>query len=159
MDQGSGGLEEDRHITNTRKLWGLRPWKRHSTILLVAGFLYVLIGIQYIVAEPSEGRNRALAVILQVAPIHIWGGLFFTAGLLAMISSRWPPTTHVWGYMVLTGLSSGWGATYATGLIFSHAPPTNIGQSIVWGVLAFMWWAISGLPNPVAMEEDSNGRS
>lgn len=148
MGEGPGGLEENLPIVEPQKMWGLRPWKRHSTILLVVGFLFVLIGLGYILAKPMEGRTASLRVILQVAPIQFWGALFVLAGLLSMLSSRWPPMTETWGYMVLTGTSSGWAATYLLGWLFFHSPVTNLGQAAVWSILAFMWWAISGLPNP-----------
>lgn len=147
MDQGYGGLEEDG-LMKPRKFWGLRPWKRHSTILMVVGFLFVLVGMQYALAPESKGRSEALYVILQVAPIQFWGGVFIFAGFMSMISSRWPPLAETWGYMVLTGLSSGWSATYLIGIIFFKSPAANITQVILWGSLGFMWWAISGLPNP-----------
>jgi hypothetical protein len=91
MGEGSGGLEEDLPIAEPHKLWGLRPWKRHSTILMVVGCLFVAIGIGYIVVPSTEGRNASLRVILQVAPIQFWGSIFVFAGLLSMLSSRWPP--------------------------------------------------------------------
>jgi hypothetical protein len=158
MDQGSGGLEEDLDITKSRQWWGLRPWKRHSTIQMVVGFLFVLAGTQYIIAKPIPGREIALAVVLQVAPLHIWGIVFVIAGLLSMLSSRWPPFAETWGYMVLTGLSSGWAASYFTGIVFMNAPASNVSQVIIWGCLAFIWWAVSGLPNPDAVVVITNGQ-
>lgn len=147
MGEGRRDLEENGPVTPLR-WWGLRPWKRHSTILAVAGFLYALAGFQYIVTGPSPLRDAYLAVLLQFAPVQFWGGVFVMSGLLAIISSKWPRITETWGYMVLTGLSSGWAATYLTGVIFFHAPKTGIGQSIIWGCLGFMWWGVSGLLNP-----------
>lgn len=147
MGEGRGELEENR-IVRPPRYWGLRPWKRHSTILMVVGFLFVLIGFQYIISDSTPGREKALAVILQVAPIQFWGCFFIAGGLLAMISSRWPPLTETWGYMVLTGISSGWAATYLMGILFFQSPAANITQVFLWGVLGFMWWAISGLLNP-----------
>lgn len=141
-------MEEDLHMTTFRRWWGLRPWKRHSTILMVVGFLYVLVGFQYIVAGPTEPREKALAVLLQFAPVEVWGAVFICAGVLSMVSSRWPPIAETWGYMVLTGLSAGWSATNLTGILFFHAPATGVTQVILWGCLGFIWWAISGLLNP-----------
>lgn len=152
MGEERGRLEEDRSITNSRSWWGLRPWKRHSTILMVVGFLFVLIGLGYAFSPPTEGRTNSLRVILQVAPIQVWGGMFVISGLLAMLSSRWPPLNNTWGYMLLTGISSGWSATYLTGWMFFGSPTANLGQCLVWGILGFMWWAISGLPNPEILE-------
>src|ERR1044072_4039150 len=108
MGEEHGDLEENLHLAKARRLWGLRPWKRHSMIVTVGGFLYVLIGFLYVRSPPSPGRQLAFKVVLQVAPIQVWGGVFMLAGFLSMISARWPPFSEKWGYMVLTGMSSGW---------------------------------------------------
>jgi hypothetical protein len=117
-------------------------------LLIVVGFLFVLAGVQYIITGPSRIRDVALATVLQIAPVYFWGGLFIVAGLLAIVSSKWPPKSEKWGYMVLTGLSSGWSATYLTSILFFNAPWANVGQVIIWAVLGFLWWGISGFPNP-----------
>ena len=42
-------------LTNPREYeWGLRPWRRHSLVVLVAGFAYIAIGATYLLAEPEE---------------------------------------------------------------------------------------------------------
>lgn len=144
MGEESGNMD-----TNVvRKFWGLRPWKRHSTILMVAGVLYFLIGFQYIIAPPNKTRDDSLVVVLQIAPLQFWGATYLAAGMLVMISSRWPPFSETWGYMLLAGLSAAWMATYLIGFLFFHAPPSGLSGSLLWGLLAFMWWAISGLLNP-----------
>jgi hypothetical protein len=148
MGEEDGAVEGNLHMTRAQRWWGLRPWKRHSVILMVGGFMYTLLGIQYIVAGPNKAREIALKVLLDVAPIQFWGGVFIFAGLLAMVSSRWPPFSETWGYMVLTSLPAGWGATYLLGILFFDSPATNSTQVALWGMLAFMWWGISGLLNP-----------
>lgn len=128
--------------------WGFRPWARHSIVLLVAGVVYVMIGVGYTLSKANETRANSLQVLLKWAPMEVWGSVFIFAGVLAMISSRWPPFTHVWGYVVLTGLSAGWGGVYLTGVIFYDSPTTNLSAALLWGLLSFMWWAIGGLINP-----------
>lgn len=128
--------------------WGLRPWKRHGLILTVAGCIYALVGVSYILAGPNANRSIALEVLLRIAPLDFWGGVFIFAGVLSMISSRWPPFTETWGYMVLTGVSLGWGSAYLMGIVFYVSPWTNINGFFTWGLLGFLWWAISGLLNP-----------
>lgn len=147
MDQGRGGLEEDRSVKSSR-WWGLRPWKRHSTALLVVGVLYIFIGYQYIVTPANPVRTRALFAVLQVAPISVWGSMFIFAGVLALVSTRWPPLTETWGYVVVTGLSTGWAATYLTGIWFFQSPVQNYSQVFLWGTLGFMWMVFAGFPNP-----------
>jgi hypothetical protein len=148
MDQDSGSMEENFRLTKVRRFWGLRPWKRHSLILTVGGFLYVVIGILYIRAPSSPGREIALKVVLQIAPIQVWGGVFLLSGILSMLSSCWPPSSEKWGYMVLTGMSSGWATTHLLGVLFFGSPSVVLTQVLLWGILAFMWWGISGLSNP-----------
>lgn len=152
MGEESGDMDENV----VRKFWGLRPWKRHSTILMVAGILYMLIGLQYIYGGPVAARDNSLTVILQFAPITVWGWLWVIAGLCALISSRWPPVSETWGYMLLTGLSAAWGATYLMGFLLYH-PRTSLSGAIVFGLLAFMWWGISGLVNPDGTSVVSRG--
>lgn len=139
------------------RFWGLRSWKRHSTILLVAGVLYTLIGLSFIIGQPNQTRDSALVVILAIAPMSFWGWVFIASGIGVIISSRWPPFSEIWGYMLLAGLSAGWATTYLTGFLFYHAR-TSLSGVILWGLLAFMWWGISGLLNPDKTAVVSRGR-
>lgn len=126
----------------------LRPWKRHSLVLMVAGLVYICIGFSYIFAEPTRAKTSALSVALSWMPFEAWGGVFIFAGLLSIMSSRWPPVSKTWGYMVLTGLSAGWSAFYWVGIVFENSSLSNLSGVLAWGLIAFMWWAISGLLNP-----------
>lgn len=136
---------KDKVVEN---FWGIRPFKRHSLVLMVAGVAYTLTGVTYILAEPTENRRLALAVALNFFPIEFWGSIFILIGLLSFISSRWPPVAETWGYMVLSALSAGWSATYAAGVIFEDSPISNLTGVLTWGLFAFVWWGISGLVNP-----------
>lgn len=131
-----------------RRFLGIRPWKRHSLVLMVAGIAYLCVGVTYAVTTPHRERVVALVIALKWAPMHVWGSVFIFAGVLSIISSRWPPVAETWGYMVLTGLSAGWSATYGLGVIFAHSPASNLSGCLLWGIMAFLWWAISGLLNP-----------
>lgn len=139
---------------------GIRPWKRHSLVLLVAGMVYILIGGGYAFSEPTPPRNVALHYALHYMGYQAWGAVFIFAGLLAVVSSRWPPISETWGYSVLTGLSTGWSLFFAAGFFFWKAPASVLNQSLIFGLLAFLWWAISGLKNEVQvvviMEEPSD---
>lgn len=130
---------------------GVRIWKRHSLVLLVAGLVYIMIGIAYLVTDSTPSRTESLKVALHWMSLGGWGWVFILSGLLAILSSRWPPFSETWGYTVLTGLSAGWAAVYLVGVI-GGAPAQGLSGAMSWGLLAFMWWAISGLINP----EDGN---
>lgn len=136
------------NIFKVKNYWGVRPWTRHSLVLVVAGFAYIAIGIAYYVSNVAPEREVALEVALQWMSLDYWGILFIAVGCLAALSSRWPPFADTWGYMALTGISAGWGSTYALSIIFGNSPLTNATSAILWSLVAFMWWGISGLINP-----------
>lgn len=127
------------------KLWHLRPWGRHSLVLMVAGIVYVGIGISYMVAEHSPSREIALEYAFNWFPLHVWGMWWIATGVITMVSARWPPVDRIWGYELLTGLASAWGLFYLAGVVFGESPNGNFTSAAVWGLVAFMWWAISGL--------------
>ena len=127
---------------------GLRPWKRHSLVLMVAGLVYIGIGCSYIFGDSSSSRAISLEIALRWFSLHQWGVVFILAGTLSIVSSRWPPISKTWGYMVLTGLSVQWAGWYAAGILVGDAPSGNMSAVATWGLIGFMWWAISGLRNP-----------
>lgn len=115
---------------------------------MVAGFVYVIIGISYITAEATPSRTLALKYALDRFPMEVWGVLFVLAGLMAIVSSRWPPISKTWGYIVLTSLSVIWALFYLAGVIFNDASNSLVSGVGLWGLNGFLWWAISGLVNP-----------
>lgn len=127
--------------------WGLRPWRRHSLVVLVAGCAYIGIGATYILTEPVASRSSSLALALNLMPMSAWGVVWIAVGTLAIISSRWPPASETWGYSTLSGLSAWWAACYALGVVMG-APSQSASNALLWGLVAFLWWAIAGLWNP-----------
>ena len=136
-------------MNKVRKLLGLRPWQRHSLVLAVAGTVYILVGISYVISDPTPSREASLAVAIAWWPLPVWGCIWIIVGALAILSSRWPPASETWGYTTMTGLAAGWAGFYLAGVL-GGAPMQGISGVLVWGLVAFMWWAISGLVNPGA---------
>lgn len=129
--------------------FSLRPWQRHSLVLMVGGLVYIGIGISFMtVTELSPQRQMSVEIALRMFSLDIWGLQFIGAGSLAVLSSRWPQFSDSWGYAVLTSLASAWSAIYLFGYILGDAPSTNLIQALDWALIAFIWWAISGLNNP-----------
>ncbi len=135
---------------------GVRKFERHGLVLVVAGLVYIAIGFAYLATNPSPYRTQGLYYALQIMGYHAWGGVFVIAGVLAILSARYPPASETWGYIVLTGLSTGWATFYAAGVLLHDTPPTNIIGTLCYGLLGFMWWAISGLVNPSSMVRLAN---
>lgn len=139
---------------------GLRPWKRHSLVLAVLGTVYLLLGLNEMIFKQPASRYDTLQVAVKLAswfpgaethPLAGWGVLFALVGLLAILSSRWPPASETWGYTALSSLSALWGTFYVWG-VMAGAPFGTIAGFLVWSGLAFLWWAISGLVNPTTLE-------
>lgn len=126
----------------------LRPWQRHSLVLAVAGCVYVAYGVATVATPTSPTRESGLRWALSLAPMPFWSTLFILAGLLALASTRWPPSSKTWGYTALSGLASLWSATYLAGVAFLDSPASGLSGALVWGLVAFLWWAIAGLMNP-----------
>lgn len=128
---------------------GIRSFQRHSLVLMVAGMVYVLIGASYLLSDPTPSRLVALHYAIGILDYNNWGYVFIFVGLLALLSSRWPPISETWGYQALTGLSVGWAGFYLTGVVFYEAPMSNLSGFLSWGLIGFLWWAVSGLVNPI----------
>ena len=127
---------------------GLRPWKRHSFILAVAAVIYVMYGLTMIIQEPSPHRASGLALALRWMDLYYWGWVWVIIGMLTFISTRWPPASETWGYSAMAGLSALWGGFYALSMLFLQAPATGMIGMLIWTLVAFVWWGISGLRNP-----------
>jgi len=137
-------------VSNKIQRWlTFRPWQRHGLVLMVGGLVYISLGVMYLtIGELSHRREINLSVALEVMPLKYWALLFIFSGALACLSSRWPSFSDSWGYMVLCGMSSGWSAVYLMSYIFGPAPITSTTYALIWFLMAFTWWAISGLVNP-----------
>lgn len=144
-----------------RRFIGVRPWTRHSLVLLIAGLVYVCIGAVYIRTPVDSPTWHSLVSAREWLSLDGWGIVWVIVGFLSIISSKWPPVAEKWGYMALTALAAAWGAFYFLGVIFG---PNTIGSSavgLVWWLIGFMWWAISGLVSPEEIKKQiarSNGR-
>lgn len=125
----------------------IRPWRRHSLVLLIAGMVYISLGWTYALTESTAARKQALQVPLSLAPMPVWGAVFVVVGCLAVLSSRWPPASETWGYTAMSSLSALWMMFYVWGMVLG-APSSSLVGAFTWAIIGFMWWAISGLLNP-----------
>lgn len=140
-------------IEESGKKWmALRPVRVHSTVLVVAGLVYIAIGLTYLNAEATPARVQALQYALNWLSFNNWGYVWIFVGVLSIISSRWPPISETWGYMLLTGQSAAWSLFFAAGIVFGGAPTSNFAGVLSWGLIGFMWLAISRLVNPEVLK-------
>lgn len=128
--------------------WALRPWRRHSLVLFLSGSIFVGVGLVYMLTENTSTRASALELALRWLPMPAWGAFFVVVGLMAIASTRWPPASEKWGYTVLTTYAALWASFFVLGVLLLGAPASGIAGGCIWALLAFLWWAISGLDNP-----------
>jgi hypothetical protein len=115
---------------------------------MVAGTVYILIGVVYLNTPKFGPTWVALDIARSWLSLDSWGVIWILAGIMAILSARWPPKIETWGYMALTGLSAGWGAFYILGVIFGDNTIGSFAVGLMWFLVAFLWWAISGLISP-----------
>lgn len=126
--------------------WVLGKLSRHSLILVVAGFTFAAVGYSFKYYEPGTQRWAGVVLAREIMDLRWWSTLFIVAGLLTSLVAHWPSVGRIWGYTILAALSTVWAAVYALGILWG-APKANISTAIIWSSQAFVWWAISGLPD------------
>lgn len=139
-----------------RRLLHLRPWRRHSVVLFVAGVVYLCYGFALLAVSPNDSRRAGLVVASEVMPIRAWGFVWIVVGALALASTRWPPQSETWGYAAMSGLAAFWSACYGFAIALGEAPPQNVTAFLVWAMVSFLWWAVAGLANPDDLHKPIN---
>lgn len=126
-------------------------WSRHSRVLLVAGMIYVAIGISYISAYKNVQKSPSLKVALSWLDLPFWIAIFLAVGFLVICSAFSRIGRKTWGYMLLAALSSTWAAFYILAFLFKGAPALTLVSGLTWLLLAFVWVQISGLISPESL--------
>ena len=142
-------MNEDNAKVWLSSLITVRPWKRHSLILAMAGLGHVMLGLTYLYLEEGGPRMRMLIVPLKTAPVEFWALLFMCVGAFIILSSVWPGHSEKWGYAVATGWSAAWAAQYLIGAyLLQEHHASNLAMGLLFALIAFLYWGISGLVNP-----------
>jgi len=127
----------------------LRPWRRHSLVLTISGFVYIIYGVNVSTWSLYGPRAQGVQVALDfINNMEFWGFMWIAIGTIAVISSRWPNMSEKWGYSALIGWAAGWSATYFAGLFVSGNSVAEAGGGLVWALVAYLWWSVAGLVNP-----------
>lgn len=125
-----------------RERWGtLRPWTQREVIPVLLGLIWVTIGTSYCLDPLSMKATHALVMPLSLMPIQGWGSAFVFVGILAIVSSRWPPHQDTWGYVVLAASSAWWACSYLVGFIFTGGNGWT--GFAVWFVLCALIWSVN----------------
>lgn len=129
------------------KWYHTKPWTRHGLILVTAGIIYSAIGVMYMLQPATRLREENLKFALAIMPYFWWGFGFLVVGVATIISSRWPALPKSFGYSFLSGWTAAWSGVH----VFGGASTGNmayIAAGFSWAMIAFLWWAVSGLWPP-----------
>lgn len=141
------------------KWMSIKPWNRHGLILTIAGLAYILIGIGYVISNETPSQTEVMKFAFLFMPYTGWGIGFIVVGCIAAMSSRWPSLPRTLGYSTLTGWTSAWAGFHVVGGLSQHATHLSyVAGGLAWGMMAFLWWAISGLICP-PKERGVSGRA
>lgn len=123
-------------------------------MLAGASLVYIGYGAGLVFMEPAEGKLVALRDLFMIAPPLVWGVLFALVGFFALLSTRWPRGHANWGYVVMCGWAAFWAGAYGIPLLFFGAQwDLSIPGALVWSMIAYLWWGISGLISPEMIRE------
>jgi hypothetical protein len=78
----------------------MRMLGRRGAFLLAFGMVWGLIGYGQISAPPPD--QRGLHLLLDRVPLEVWGWLWITAGVVAIVSAFLPQGSDRFGFLALS---------------------------------------------------------
>jgi len=137
-----------------RKRPVFKPWDRHGLILTTVGVSYILISIVLLLSDQSTSGLSNVKDILAVAPYPYWCGALIVVGCASILSAILNSIPRTLGYVVLTGWSTFWAGVHIIGGLSYPMDLSYVSLGMIWALMAFLWWAISGLLSPPKEKED-----
>lgn len=119
---------------------------RRGAILLSYGTVWGLYGYGLLVSPPIQQPGLNLATNL--LPLHAWGGLWITAGLIALASAWLPQGVDWFGFLALPLIVLPWMLSYFTSWLQGEFPRGWI-ASAVWAAIAVPVLVVAGWREPV----------
>ena len=128
---------------------------RQGAILLFYGLTAVLFGLAYILIPPSAVGTRNLVFALRFLPLHAWGGVWLTIGVIAVVSAFAGINKHKWALTLLLLMFIIWGVAYLSssiasflGVINNSAPLSAVVFAVFSFLQALILIVVAGWPEP-----------
>ncbi len=121
---------------------------RRGAVLALLGVIYLLVGVAHLTTPASDYQQNVLRVLVNVAPLSVWGVAWVTLGLMAVVAAflrQRHPRLDTLGYTSLAGLATLWAAGYGATAIAFGVSRSLLGLA-VWGALAGTLFIIAGWP-------------
>lgn len=135
----------------------MRVLGRRGTILLSYGTVWSLVGYAQLVTP--QPRQPGLHLALALLPMHAWGWLWITAGLIAL-ASAWMPQGLDWpGFLALPLIALPWWLSYLVAWIQGTFPRGWVAAA-VWAAIAVPVLVVAGWREPPRVKRlrDEDGR-
>ena len=122
-----------------------RALGRRGAILLCYGIVWAIIGYGQITSPAPD--LRGLRLLLQTMPLDVWGWIWVTSGLIAIVSA-WLPQERDWpGFLALPLMVLPWTVSYLLAWIIGDYPRGWL-ASVVWGAIAAPVLVVAGWREP-----------
>ena len=134
-----------RKSFNHDKSWrfnGLR-----GRYLLAKGFIYVLLGLSYIIpVARTPGTEASLAYLVEIGiSVGVMGWLWIIVGIAVIVGSfRSPPGEDGWAFQLLAGTASFWAIIYMMSWILGDSTRGWVSGAIFAG-MAFASYTVAGM--------------
>ena len=123
------------------RLNGHRGW-----YLVLLGIAYIALGYNYALVPDATGHHTALAWMVDVIPIRVFGYLWSLAGGCAIGSGFLRTGRDRFGFAALAGVAFAWGAAFAVAWLAGGEPRAWSSAVIFWAI-APASVVVSGMQN------------
>ncbi|MFD5566663.1 hypothetical protein [Streptomyces cadmiisoli] len=118
---------------------------RRGAILLSYGTVWSLYGYAQIAAPQPD--QRGLAPLLEVASLTVWGWLWLTTGIVAVVAAFLPQGMDWPGFLALPAIVLPWMGSYVAAWLMGGFPRGWV-AALVWGLIAVPVIVVAGWREP-----------
>lgn len=122
-----------------------RALGRRGAFLLSFGMVWALIGYGQVTAPPPD--QRGLKLLVDRVPLEVWGWLWLTAGLVAIVSAFLPQGVDRFGFVALAMIVLPWVISYLYAWLEGTFPRGWIAAAL-YGGLAIGIMVVAGWGEP-----------
>jgi len=122
------------------------------------GIVFIVIGLSFVIGDPSPTLQLNLQFLSSVLPLEVWGSLWTLGGVVFLVAALWKRLELI-AFMVGIAITANWGVGYAIQAALGESSRGWVSASI-YGFFAALILLISTWAEPIAdveMGEGDNG--
>lgn len=125
-----------------------RALGRRGAILLCYGTVWLLYGYGQIISPQPD--QRGLDLLLRAWPLQVWGYLWITAGLMAIVFAWLPQGLDTAGFVAVVAIALPWTLGYLVSWWPMGVFPRGWIAAAIWGVITAPVGVVVGWREPPA---------